>query len=178
MTKEEKRKLYYMNNREKILKRQKQYNIQYNIDNKKRRKQYNTDNKERQKQYMKGYSKQWSKDNSELKCAASAKRRALRLDQTPELNDNDRLVIKLLYLVREQFSRVSGVMYHVDHIIPLSKGGYHEPHNLQVIPAAENLKKFNSLTYIIPRELCFRIEDLIEAVKDKISIEGGSDLNY
>jgi len=35
----------------------------------------------------------------------------------------------------------SGEEYHVDHIIPLAKGGLHHPDNLQVLPADLNLKK-------------------------------------
>lgn len=44
-------------------------------------------------------------------------------------------------------SELTGIPHHVDHIIPL-KGrlvsGLHVPENLQVIPAAENIRKGNS----------------------------------
>ena len=35
---------------------------------------------------------------------------------------------------------------HLDHVIPLSKGGEHLPWNLQVLTAEENLIKSNKLT--------------------------------
>lgn len=37
--------------------------------------------------------------------------------------------------------------FHVDHIIPLSKGGKHCGENLQYLKAEDNLKKSNKLTY-------------------------------
>lgn len=40
-----------------------------------------------------------------------------------------------------RMSNKPGVEYHVDHIIPLAKGGPHFPWNLQVITKAENLSK-------------------------------------
>ena len=171
LSKKEKKRLYMKQYYEDHKEEFKQYSKQYYEDNEEHKKQYYIDNKEKIVEQHKQYKKQYYMNNKALDDAAHAERRALKLDQTPELNDNDRLVIKLLYSVREQFNRINGVAYHVDHIIPLSKGGLHEPYNLQVVPAIENLRKNDSLTYIIPRELCFRIEDLIEAIKDKISIE-------
>ena len=190
-------KQYRIDNKDKA----KRYSKQYHIDNKEKHNakciQYVIDNKEEIKQYMKQYyaenkeeikqySRQWYKDNKEHKkqydkqyrednrasfCLSRAKYKSSKLDQTPELNDNDELVIKLLYGVSIQWNeRYGSGSYHVDHIIPLSKGGLHEPYNLQVVPATENLQKNDSLTYTIPRELCFRIDDLIEAIKDKIEI--------
>lgn len=35
----------------------------------------------------------------------------------------------------------------VDHIIPLAKGGAHEPDNLQIIYRLDNLKKHAQLTF-------------------------------
>ncbi len=36
---------------------------------------------------------------------------------------------------------MTGVQWHVDHVMPLSKGGAHELRNLQLLPATQNLRK-------------------------------------
>lgn len=38
-------------------------------------------------------------------------------------------------------SRATRIPHHVDHRVPLSKGGEHHPNNLQILTATENLKK-------------------------------------
>ena len=51
-----------------------------------------------------------------------------------------------LYLIRDLKNKAHGkIMYHVDHIIPISKGGSHDIDNLQLATAEWNLKKSNSL---------------------------------
>lgn len=42
-------------------------------------------------------------------------------------------------------TRSTSVQFHVDHIIPLARGGLHCPSNLQVITAAENIAKGDKL---------------------------------
>ena len=39
----------------------------------------------------------------------------------------------------------AGVPHHVDHIVPISKGGKHHPDNLQILTASENIAKSNKL---------------------------------
>jgi 5-methylcytosine-specific restriction endonuclease McrA len=39
---------------------------------------------------------------------------------------------------------LQGNVFHVDHTIPLSRGGKHEPNNLQIVPASWNLSKNNN----------------------------------
>jgi 5-methylcytosine-specific restriction endonuclease McrA len=38
-------------------------------------------------------------------------------------------------------TRETGIQYHVDHIIPICKGGKHHQDNLQILTGTENLKK-------------------------------------
>lgn len=49
-----------------------------------------------------------------------------------------------VYCLRDFYRSMSlGEEFHVDHIIPLSRGGEHRADNLQVIPAIDNLRKGN-----------------------------------
>lgn len=53
---------------------------------------------------------------------------------------NERILA--LYCLRDFYEAMSlGDRFHVDHIVPLSRGGKHEITNLQVIPAIDNLRK-------------------------------------
>jgi hypothetical protein len=57
--------------------------------------------------------------------------------------------IRAIYRLRAKLSNETGTLFHVDHRIPISRGGLHHPDNLWVIPATENLRKHNKL----PEEL-------------------------
>ena len=49
-----------------------------------------------------------------------------------------------MYALRDFYIEMSlGDMFHVDHIVAISKGGKHVVENLQVIPAIDNLRKGN-----------------------------------
>jgi hypothetical protein len=68
--------------------------------------------------------------------------RANRIKRTPPWANLD--AIKLVYLVAEQRTRLTGVEHHVDHFYPLNGktvSGLHTSLNLRVIPATENLRK-------------------------------------
>ena len=50
--------------------------------------------------------------------------------------------VRQVYALRDFYRAMSlGEDFHVDHVIPLSKGGMHVFENLQVIPAIDNLRK-------------------------------------
>ena len=49
--------------------------------------------------------------------------------------------VKAIYRLRAVITEMTGVMHHVDHHIPLAKGGLHTPENLWIIPAIDNQRK-------------------------------------
>ena len=84
---------------------------------------------------------QWKKkDRAENKArilADCAKRRTLLAGETS-------VEIRQLYVLRDFYQAMSlGERFHVDHIVPLSRGGFHVYENLRVIPAVDNLRKGN-----------------------------------
>jgi len=62
---------------------------------------------------------------------------------TPELTREQKLEIKDTYDRAKALTEATGIVHHVDHIMPVSKGGLHVPENLQVLTARENLTKSN-----------------------------------
>lgn len=88
-------------------------------------------------EYSKAY--QQTEIGHASKRAAHAKRRALKKAATVcALADME--LLKLIYLHCPEG-------YHVDHIIPLSKGGLHHPTNLQYLPAIINMQKSANENY-------------------------------
>ena len=80
------------------------------------------------------------------KGAASArKRQASKLERTPSWA-NDQL-IAAYYKEAKRLEELTGIQFHVDHIIPLQGelvSGLHVETNLQLLPAQENMGKSNS----------------------------------
>lgn len=57
----------------------------------------------------------------------------------------DRQRIDEIYSEATRLTEESGIMYEVDHIIPISMGGKHHEDNLQIITMSENRKKHNKI---------------------------------
>lgn len=71
-------------------------------------------------------------------------RRASLINRTPAWADM--AAIKKIYAQCVKKTEKTGIEYHVDHIIPLQGkyvSGLHVANNLRIIPAADNLKKYN-----------------------------------
>lgn len=86
-------------------------------------------------------------NNPEKQRQFSANKRARKLSATPPWLTGAQLAhIKRTYKLAHLMEDITGIKYHVDHIVPL-KGkdvcGLHVPWNLQVIPAKDNLTKSN-----------------------------------
>lgn len=76
-----------------------------------------------------------------------SRRNASELKRTPSwLSSTDRWMIKEIYELAALRSKVTGIKWEVDHIIPLQGkkvSGLHVPLNLRVVPAIENRSKSN-----------------------------------
>lgn len=90
------------------------------------------------------YQIRYYQDNKAAFAAKSAKRRARKLNATPEWSDLDQ--IKRIYATCAKITDKTGIQHHVDHVIPLQGEnicGLHVPNNLAIIPAKMNLQKSN-----------------------------------
>lgn len=73
-----------------------------------------------------------------------AKRRAIKKKASTNLTYTEEQLIKQYYNYSVRLKNKLGVEFHVDHIVPLSRGGLHHPFNLQVVPARWNMRKHNT----------------------------------
>ena len=121
-------------------------------------KEYQKNKTQRKKQALKYYyadldasrlkQRQRQKNNLSAAAAATAKRRSAKLLRTPKWLSKDYMwMIKEAYQLADLRTKIFGIKWHVDHIVPLqgaNVSGLHVPWNLQVIPGALNISKHNS----------------------------------
>lgn len=86
-----------------------------------------------------------NKANPGASTARSRKYQAAKLQRTPPWADMSAIVD--FYVEAKRLEELTGIQFHVDHIVPLQGelvSGLHVPANLQLLPAHENLSKSNS----------------------------------
>jgi Vacuolar protein sorting-associated protein len=120
--KREQQKKYYEENKEKVLEKNKKW-------------------REENKEKVLEKNKKWREENPHLRRASAQKRRAWKKAALPQLTDNDNFALKIL----SEEASMLGEGWHLDHIVPLSKGGLHHPDNLQIVRSSYNLSKSDKL---------------------------------
>jgi 5-methylcytosine-specific restriction endonuclease McrA len=71
--------------------------------------------------------------------------RTKKFGEAPTLTNEEHERILLIYKECARITEEMGILHHVDHIHPISKGGKHHPDNLQILTATENIRKGNKL---------------------------------
>ena len=71
--------------------------------------------------------------------------RSKKFGEAPILTPEEHDRILSIYKECARITDETGILHHVDHIHPISKGGKHHPDNLQILTATENIRKGNKL---------------------------------
>ncbi len=88
--------------------------------------------------------REYSRQQPHKENARGTKRRALKIQATVAWADQSK--IDRLYAEAQRLSELTGMIYHVDHIVPLNSAivsGLHNEFNLQLLPGQDNLRKGN-----------------------------------
>lgn len=65
-----------------------------------------------------------------------------RTKENCTLTHEEKMAVRSIYAECQKLNAEAGyIAYHVDHIMPIAKGGKTHPDNLQILTAEENLKK-------------------------------------
>ena len=117
-------------------------------------------NKEKIKEYFRNYyknhkdrvalaNKKWREKNWAKMSGLLAKYRTKKVAQTPDLSSESKMITAIFFEQAQRLSKTIGIPFEVDHIIPISLGGFHSPSNLQVIPRSLNRKKHNKKIFVL-----------------------------
>lgn len=137
-------KEYNIKNKDKV----KQRTSKYYIDNKVKVNEYGKRWRSLNKDYRKTRDRNYRKNNKELCNLHCSKRRAKLHNACHPQHNID--IEKAFQEMSIRLKKCIGIDFHVDHILPLNKGGFHHHGNLQVIPGRINEGKRDNIKFTHP----------------------------
>ena len=111
------------------------------------RHEYNSKRYDEMPEYYKGYAARKRKNNPGYCNAKTSEYRVKKIQATMAWANMK--LIEEFYAEARRLEEVTGIKFHVDHVVPLkgkNVSGLHVESNLQIIPAHVNLRKSNTYT--------------------------------
>ncbi len=137
------KKQYKADNAERIKKVQREYDAAKNP----LRREYFHSRYLAKKDHILAVNSTYRKTNSHKNAEKEARRRTAKLQRTPNwLTEEDYWMIAQTYELASLRTKMFGIKWEVDHIVPLQGklvSGFHVPTNLQVVPSTINRQKHN-----------------------------------
>lgn len=130
--------------RENRLRYKREYYRKWRIENREKVNKAAADWRVRNLERSKEVSNSWKRKNPAKHAAHTMQRKAAKLQRTPAWADTDE--IQKFYDEARRISKETGLLHHVDHIVPLqgkNVSGLHVQNNLQVLGAKDNMLKGN-----------------------------------
>jgi hypothetical protein len=112
----------------------------------KRHKDYARKNYLKNKEKVDSKNKEWADKNPHKRVQYANKRRAAKVNATPSWSEDNK--ISVIYEKAKWLESLTGLTYHVDHVIPLQGKnvcGLHVWANLQILEKKINIAKSNKL---------------------------------
>jgi len=157
---------YYLRNKEHLLQKTKDYQKANSEKTNEKNAAYRAKYPERIATYYQNWkarnpglkamqSGEWKRSNPEKVNEATARRRAMKKNATPQWRNT--FFLREAYALAKLRTKMTGITWEVDHIVPLQSDlvcGLHVEHNVQVIPKEMNKIKSNKYWPHMPEEVC------------------------
>lgn len=108
-------------------------------------------------EYFAKKAKEWRAENQELARTITRRYKARRKGASGSFTDADIERLKVAQRGKCCYCRKPLLKYHIDHIVPVSKGGSNDPSNLQLLCPRCNISKGDKMPEVFAQKMGFLI---------------------